>query len=132
MNKVIRITSIICLLLTGINALVAGALFIIEPSGSKMGMSVAYLKPSPFHTYLIPGIILFTINGVLNVFAAYFAIKQKNHYQVWIAVQGILLMGWILIQVLLLKDLNILHVIMFTVGFILMVSGILLYKLLHK
>jgi hypothetical protein len=44
--KTVRILAICLLLITAVNALVAGILFISDPSGQKMGISTAYLASS--------------------------------------------------------------------------------------
>jgi len=128
----LRITSISLLLLTAINAAVAGVLFIIDPSGHKMGMSVAYIKDSPFNSYLIPGIVLLIVNGLLNFIAAYFVFKKKPFASLLVIIQGILLSGWIVIQVIMVKDISLLHIIMFTIGTTLTISGFLLLELIRK
>ena len=129
MKKIIRLTVISLLIITAINAVVAGFLFITDPSGLKLGMSVEYLKFSPFNSYLIPGIVLLVVNGLLNFAAAYAVIKNKAYSSVFVVIQGILLGGWILIQVIMVRDVSILHIIMFSVGLILTLSGILLWRM---
>jgi hypothetical protein len=132
MKWYLRSISISLLLLTAINATVAGVLFIIDPSGHGMGMNVSYIKDSPFTSYLIPGIVLLIVNGLLNFIAAYFVFRKKPFASLWVIVQGILLSGWIVIQVIMVKDISMLHVIMFTIGMILTISGFLLLALIRK
>lgn len=109
------------LLFTAINALVAGALFVWEPSGSAMGMDVSYLGPSPFDNYFIPGMVLFFVNGVLNIVAAMTTLRNHRWANRLVVLQGILLVGWILAQVWMVRDINLLHAIMFIVGVTLMI-----------
>jgi hypothetical protein len=132
LKRYLRLTSISLLLLTAINATVAGVLFIIDPSGRGMGMNVSYIKDSPFNSYLIPGIVLLIVNGLLNFIAAYFVLKTKPFASLWVIIQGILLSGWIVIQVIMMKDISMLHIIMFTIGIILTMSGFLLLALIRK
>jgi hypothetical protein len=132
LKRYLRFTSISLLLLTAINATVAGVLFIIDPSGHKMGMSVSYIKNSSFNSYLIPGIVLLTVNGLLNFIAAYFVFKKKPFASLLVIIQGMLLSGWIVIQVILVKDISLLHIIMFIIGTILTMSGFLLFKSIRK
>jgi len=132
LKRYLRITTISLLLLTAMNASVAGVLFIKDPSGHKMGMSVSYLKDSPFNSYLIPGIVLLIINGLLNFIAAFFVFKKKPFALLLVIIQGILLCGWIVIQVIMVRDISLLHIIMFTIGTILTISGFLLLKLISK
>jgi hypothetical protein len=129
--KFSRIISIGLLLLTAVNALIAGTLFIIDPSGEKMGMSVSYLAHSPFSTFLIPGITLFVVNGIMNIIAAIITIKRLKHFPLFVLIQGLLLSGWIIIQVILVKDFNVLHFSMLSVGVLLMLLGSLLYQQLR-
>lgn len=129
MKKILRLTVISLLIITAINAVVAGFLFITDPSGRKLGMSVEYLNFSPFNSYLIPGIVLLVVNGLLNFAAAYAVIKNKAYSSVFVIIQGILLGGWILIQVIMVRDVSILHIIMFSVGLVFTLSGLLLWRM---
>ena len=126
--KISRIISICLLLLTGINAIIAGALFMLDPSGKKMGMSTSYLSYSPFSTFLIPGITLFVVNGLLNIIAAIACIRKYKHYPTLIILQGLLLSGWIIVQVIWVKDFNALHFVMLSIGVLLLADGILIKK----
>lgn len=132
LKRYLRFTSISLLLLTAMNAAVAGVLFIIDPSGHTMGISVSYIKDSTFNSYLIPGIVLLIVNGLLNFIAAYFVFKKKPFASLLVIIQGILLSGWIVIQVIMVKDISLLHIIMFTIGTILTISGFLLLELIRK
>lgn len=123
-----RIIAIILLFLTGVNALVAGYLFILDPSGNKMGMDVSYLQYSPFQSFLIPGLVLFFVNGILNVLAGILCIKKVSRYPLLIVLQGLLLCGWIVVQILMVRDINLLHGIMFTIGVALISCGFIIRK----
>ena len=131
LKRSVRFTSISLLLITAINAAVAGVLFILDPSGHLVGMNVSYIKDSPFSSYLIPGIVLLIVNGLLNFIAAYYVFKKRPFASLLVTIQGILLSGWIVIQVIMVKDISLLHIIMFTIGTILTILGILLLKLIR-
>lgn len=121
--KKIRIGAITLLLIVAINALVAGYLFIKDPSGSGLQIAVSTLRYSPFSNFLIPGIILFTVNGVFNLIVAMAALFKLKHYPTLIAWQGVLLIGWIVIQIIMLRDINLLHIILTVIGFTLFSIG---------
>jgi hypothetical protein len=121
--KLTKVIVIVFLFLTSINALISGFLFIIDPSGNLMGMTTEYLKTSPFTSFLIPGIVLFTVNGVLNLVAAITLIKNKAYASLLTIFQGIILIGWIIIQVLMVKDINMLHISMFVFGVLFVLGG---------
>ncbi len=128
MKKIARIFLIILLFLTSINALIAGLLFIIEPSGKLMGMTIEYIKNSPFQSFLIPGIVLFTFNGILNLLAGIAVILKKWYAAYFAIIQGVILVSWIVIQMIMVQDFNILHLIMFIIGTLLIVGGIIIRK----
>ena len=126
MQKAARITAIGLLLTTGVNALVAGALFILDPSGGRIGMSVDYLKFSPFADYLIPGLVLLTVVGCLSIYVAIATLRKKSYAPMATLGQGVILIGWIAIQVLMVRDLNVLHMTMAGVGIVLVLCGLAL------
>lgn len=124
--KSCRIIALILLLVTAINALVAGALFILDPSGTRMGMSVAYLQHSPFRSFFLPGLVLFSLIGLAGIQAAHATWHRRPRYALAIVRQGVLLSGWILVQVTLVRDFHFLHGIMLTFGILLTGCGIIL------
>lgn len=123
MLKSFKIVVIILLILTAINALIAGGIFILYPSGQKMGMTPEYLTYSPFRSFLLPGIVLFVVIGILNLLTALLSIGNHYHANTMITFQGVLLCGWIAMQVLMVRDINTLHIVMFSVGVILFLYG---------
>lgn len=85
-------------LFVAIGALPAGLMFILKPDGSLMGMNTAQLANSPFADFLIPGIALFTVNGIFNLinsilcftrfrFAAQLGFVLSFGLIIWISVQ---------------------------------------------
>ena len=58
------------LVFLGIGAIGGGGVFIISPSGKLMGMSLSMLNKSPFDSFLIPGIILFSVIGIAPMLLA--------------------------------------------------------------
>lgn len=126
--RIVRISAILFLLVTGFNALYAGFLFMLDPSGNKMGMNIAYLSDSGFPSFFLPGLILFLVNGVVAVLTAMLTITEQKYYPYFIGVQGMLLSGWIIVQVLLVHDFNFLHALMLGIAFILLISALVLGK----
>lgn len=56
---------VLLLLLTGLNAVVAGAGLFLFPDGQWIGLPLSWLEGSPFPSFRIPGLLLFLFNGVL-------------------------------------------------------------------
>jgi len=123
MKNTLKVITVILLFFTAINALIAGALFIADPSGKLMGMTTDYLKDAPFSSFLIPGIVLFVVNGVLNVAAGILTIRNHASAARFVMLQGVLLCGWIVVQILMVDDINALHIVMFSIGILLIVLG---------
>lgn len=59
-----RNTLLILLGFLGLGALGGGGALTISPSGRLLGMPLALLAPSPFRSFLVPGLILFIVLGV--------------------------------------------------------------------
>lgn len=128
MKKFLNVVASLLLLFNGIGALYGGLNFITHPDGSSMQMSTDLLKNSPFQNYFIPGIILFLANGVLSLGVLIALALKYRHSAFLVMVQGTILTGWILIQVILIQTVIVLHFIMGVVGVVLFVVGWALLK----
>ena len=60
----------------GVGAIFGGAVLIISPSGDLFGMPLSMLDNSPFSNFLIPGIILFTVLGLVPIALIFALIKR--------------------------------------------------------
>jgi hypothetical protein len=60
-----RIILLILLAFLGIGAVFGGAVLIVSPSGKLLGMPLSLLDKSPFSDFLIPGLILFVVLGLV-------------------------------------------------------------------
>jgi hypothetical protein len=129
MKKSLRIIAVTLLFLLGMAALAAGYSFIVEPSGQGVGISTDYLRETaPFKNFLIPGIVLFTVNGVLSCIIAVLAIKKRKYYALLILMQGCIYIGWISIQLTMVKVFHPLHAIVASSGAILILIGFVLSR----
>lgn len=120
----LRITAIVLLFIVSLNALAAGYSFITDPSGEGLGITTDYLKPSaPFDSYLIPGIILCSVIGIVSSIIAVLAMAKKAHYPFLILTQGCILVGWIAVQLMMVTTFHPLHLIIGLIGIILIFFG---------
>ena len=69
-EKTARWTLATLLTLLGVNAVVAGVLFLVRPDGSRLGLSTDLLRAGPFTDFLFPGLALLAL-GLLAVLAAF-------------------------------------------------------------
>lgn len=96
----------------GLGGAMGGAMFIIEPDGSLLGMDISWLANSPFNSFVIPGLILFLFNGVLPLLTFIGLISKPNwswpeilnifpdrHWSWAFSIYvGIIVIAWIAIQ----------------------------------
>jgi hypothetical protein len=130
MEKRLRTTAIVLLIFNGISALWGGSGLIYDPQGEFMQMPLEMLRHSPFYTYLIPGIILLTMNGLLSITIAIMAISRYSYYPGLIILQGIILTGWLSVQIIMIRAFFApLHVPYYLVGLGLIAIGYSLLKI---
>jgi hypothetical protein len=107
-----KIIAILLLLFNGVGAIYGGGNLILHPDGSSQGITIEWLRYSPFNDFLIPGIVLFLVNGILSFVVIIFILINFRHYRMLVIAEGVLLSGWIVIQMFLLRTVNNLHIIM--------------------
>jgi hypothetical protein len=100
----------------GVGAAVCGMLLILFPSGTLMHMTPGMLEDSPFHDFLIPGIILFLVNGAGQLLSGVLTIRRHPIAGYLGAILGIGLMIWIFVQVNMIGGRNILQYGYFFLG----------------
>lgn len=108
----------------GIGAVFGGLSLCIDPSGTLIKMPIGLLEHTPFNDFLIPGIILFVVLGLLPIVISFGLIK-KNHWKVtdklnifpdkywswsFSLYTGFILIIWITVQVYWIRGMAIIHV----------------------
>jgi len=124
--KTLRILACLLLLFNGTGAIFGGWSFIQDPTGNDLKIPLNYLEHSPFKDFLIPGIILFVVNGLFSLITLVWTAFQWKHYAWLIILQGALLTGWIIIQIMMLREYSYFQFIFGGIGFALLGIG---YKL---
>lgn len=150
-TKITRNTFLFLLAFLGIGAIYGGGSLILYPSGESLKMPLSLLKNSPFNNYLIPGIILFTVLGLVpcllilalikkpfSKFLENFNLFKDMHwswtYSIYIAITLII---WLQIQMMVLQAVSWIHVFYMLLALCIMIIGILpqmreLYKKVRK
>jgi hypothetical protein len=116
------VTSLL-LLFNGIGAVYGGSSMILHPDGSGLGMGVQWLQHSPFSNYTIPGIVLLVVNGLFSFLCVLVVWRYERYAAKWVATQGILLGGWLLVQIAMLQLFHTLHAIMGITAVLLLVCA---------
>jgi len=119
----LKYAALFLLLLNGIGAFIGSIPMMLDPGGTTSNIPLRYLEHSPFDNFLIPGIVLFVCNGVLSL-TAFVALAFNWRFHGWLVLlQGIVLTGWIITQVIMLRELNFLQVSFGLIGIVLMMLG---------
>jgi hypothetical protein len=106
----------------GIGAVAGGLSLVLDPSGRNLGTPIELLEKTPFTTFLVPGIVLFIVNG-LGSFAGGVASFVKHRYAGELAMAlGVFLVVWIVVQVYWMEP-HWLHALYFALGILEVVLG---------
>ena len=127
--KCVRLWALILLVFLGAGGIYGGIHLIAHPYENQWGlMPLSLLQYSPFHSYLIPGILLLVSNGLLPIWI-YFRVKRGQPlYGLWTALQGCVLFGWLAVECLMLRVMAWPHLFYFSIALLLMVFGFLMNR----
>ena len=119
-TKVKRIRNMFLIVLgfLALGAIGGGAVLIISPTGEMLGIPLSEFKNIPFNSYLIPGIILFSVLGLIPLLLIIALLKKPESklaeqinvfkdmhwswtYSIYIAFA---LIGWVHIQLIFLQS----------------------------
>ena len=87
------------LVFQGLGGLAGGLALTLAPDGSIMRMSTSLLDGSPFSDFLIPGLILLLVLGVLPLVAAVGLLLRRRWAWYAACLVGSGLMIWILVEI---------------------------------
>ena len=115
-------------LFVGIGAVASGIGFILEPDGSNLSMSLGLLKKSPFEDFLIPGIVLLSINGLGSILGSFFSFRRHLFAGKITMILGIAMVIWISAQVYWISWISWLQPVYFVLGVIEIILGFIVDK----
>src|SRR5260370_22528816 len=81
-----------------------------------------------FHSFLTPGMILFTANGVLSLVIFVAGLRRAKGYGNLVVLQGFVIAGWITVEVILMQAVVWPHFVYWAVGLVLIVCGLILRR----
>lgn len=81
-------------LLLAIGAVFGGAGMLLDSSGRGQGLPADLLDGTPFHSFLIPGITLLVLNGVLPAAVAVLTIRRRRIADYGHLAVALVLAGW--------------------------------------
>jgi hypothetical protein len=89
----------------GLGALFGGGALLLAPDGHLLGMPTTLLAGSPFSSYLVPGMILFTVIGLGPLVAAALTLRRHEFAPIAAIAVGLALIGWISVEMVVLAGL---------------------------
>ena len=99
-----------------LSSIFSGLLMIIRPDGGLLSLPLSLLDGTPFKDYLIPGILLTSVVGVVNLFAVLHNLQRNRNRFNWAMAGGIMIIGWIIAQMTLIKAFHWLHIFYLVIG----------------
>lgn len=132
MKKYIHIILGIIQIFVATGALPAGYAMMADPSGKGLGMTTEMLAHSPFGSFLIPGIFLFTVNGLFQLIAGILTLKRRNYMWLPGIGLGIALLIWIIVQVLSIGLNSVLQPVYFGIGLIEIILSLRYRKVVNR
>jgi hypothetical protein len=90
----------------GIGALFGGGALVIAPDGHLLGMPTSLLASTPFSSFLVPGICLFSFVGIAPLLAAAITVRRQSIAPLAAVAVGLTLMGWITAEMIALAGLG--------------------------
>lgn len=126
--KVVRAIAIATLAFLCLGATPGGVMLILDPTGRRTRMPLSLLDHSPFHSFLMPGIILLAANGVLSLLIMIAAIRRTPSYGWWVVFQGCVITGWITVEVIMMRLVVWPHYVYWGVGLVLIATGLALRR----
>jgi hypothetical protein len=97
-------------------ATLSGLMMISNPDGKAMNLPLSLLGTTPFKDYLIPGILLTVLVGCINLLAVFYNLQRSRGRYNWAIAGGMMIIGWIVAQIILISSLHWLHVIYLIIG----------------
>ena len=126
-------------LLLGLGAVASGGMLLAAPDGHLMQMPLSMLEHSPFPSFLIPGVILFTLLGIYPLCVAYGLWKRpgwrwpdrlnpfKGIHWSWAGslAAGVIVVIWIVVEVIMLRSFVFLQILCLVWGIVLILVTLL-------
>ena len=98
--------AIILEIFLGIGALFGGSQFILAPDGHLLGVPLSMLTGTPFRSFLVPGLLLFTFVGLGPMVAAAITARRRAIGPLAAFAVGLTLMGWITVEMVIFAGLT--------------------------
>jgi hypothetical protein len=103
----------------GITTFICGLMMISKPDGTSLGLSLEFLNNNFFKSFLVPGAFLIVV-GLVNLTAVFYNIKRHANRYNWAIAGGVLIIGWNIVQKILINDSSLLQYLYLCIGILIM------------
>ncbi len=90
--------------IVGFTALLGGGSLVVWWDGSMLKLPITLLESSPFHDFLLPGLILYGAVGVHNLIACFLVAKREPGAEVISFSAGSALLIWLVVQAVMISS----------------------------
>ena len=116
--------AIVLLVLLGLMALAGGISLVSAPDGSVMNLPTSLLAGSPFQDFFVPGLILGGLFGVGSLLVALMGLLRLRIAPFLAFAIGMGQMIWIVVELIVIKEISFFHPLCFGIGFALAASSV--------
>lgn len=123
-NRILLAALVVLELFVAAGAFYGGSALLADPAGHPMGMPLpSEMAGFSFQSYLVPGVILLIANGVLPLFIVLGALTGRSYSVRGHMVVGMVLTGWIAVQVMMLGWISSFQPVMLVTGIAIFALG---------
>lgn len=83
----------------GLSGVAGGLGLLADPSGSAVGVPIAWLEGSPFTDYVVPGLVLLTLLGIAPLIVVYGVWTRRSWSWAASLLVGVALLVWLGVEV---------------------------------
>ena len=105
-----------CLLFLSISGLAGGIGMLMDPTGASLSLPDDLLVNLPINTFILPGLYLVLVYGLLSIVIAYGLWKRAPWAWAAVVVLSVILFGWIIGQFILWGSPHIIQVVYFVLS----------------
>jgi hypothetical protein len=106
-----------------ITSTLSGLMMISDPNGGALNLSLTLLEGTAFRNFLLPGVLLVTIVGGVNLAALFYSFENSPSRYNWAIAGGLLIIGWIIAQMIIIQSVHWLHFIYMGIGFMIILMA---------
>ncbi len=121
-RRYFKFVGLVLLALVSLTALAGSVPMVFWGTADIIGLPLAYLEGTPFHSYRIPGVLLFVLIGLGGIIAFISLLFDFRYHAYTVRGLGIVLLGWIVVHILL-GSVHFLHVLIIIIAIALTLIG---------